>query len=49
MQHRSSRSAASDATRVSDGILSRNIFITVAARHIPVSSVRTRAGHSAML
>ncbi len=44
VQQRSSRSAASEATRVSDGRLSRNIFITVAARHMLVISW-SAAGH----
>ena len=39
VQQRSSRSAASEATRVSEGRLSRNIFITVAARHMRVNQL----------
>ena len=39
VQQRSSRSAASDATRVSEGRLSRSIFITVAARHTSASAI----------
>ncbi len=39
VQQRSSRSAASEATRVSEGRLSRNIFITVAAGHMRVDQL----------